>query len=106
MTRPIDRANLKRCIACKRYYPMTELVGKAFPAGHNFRFYLCISCWREAKELKCERCEQPLTALNSDLRTTKQGYRVASAVCMPCVYKERQWRGLAAKYPSIVRYRK
>jgi hypothetical protein len=88
MTRPIDRKNLRKCIACGCYHPLDNLVGQTFRAGKH-RFHVCIPCWREDSTPRyCPSCGDTLTALNTDLKKQKRGgYRVDRMRCMTCTNK-------------------
>jgi hypothetical protein len=112
MSPRIDRDSLHQCIRCTNYYPPEQLVGKAFPAGHNFRFHLCIPCWRAAKEgACCAACGVKLTNHNTELgRIANGGFRVKNTRCLKCLNSEertrkrtRKFEELATRYPHIVR---
>lgn len=112
MGKRINRDALKRCIKCERFFEMDQLVGKAFPAGPKFAFYLCINCWRKAKEGQtCQGCGKPITLQNVRIRREKDGsYTQQRLICVQCetlerrqVKLKRRLGELAARYPHIVR---
>jgi hypothetical protein len=112
MSPRIDRDSLHQCIRCANYYPPEQLVGKAFPAGDNYRFYLCVACWRASKAgVCCTTCGDKLTIRNTELgRIAGGGYRVKNTRCLKCLNaeereqkKQRKFRQLANRYPHILR---
>lgn len=108
MTSHIDRANLRRCIACGHYHPLENLCGQTFRAGTH-RFHLCIPCWRKDSEPRlCVACGKPLTLDNIDLRRLDNGgYRVDTLRCMQCLWKRtaarQKIKHFRRVYPHIIK---
>lgn len=112
MSPRIDRDTIHQCIRCENYYPLEQLVSKTFPAGYNYRFHLCIPCWRASKEgVCCQGCGVKLTARNTELgRIANGGYRVKNTRCLKCLNTEertrkrqRKFEELATRFPHILK---
>lgn len=105
---PINRKNLRRCIACGYYRPLEQMVKRTLKAG-NHQFHLCLECWRkDATPPLCPDCKQPLTLANTELRKMPDGgWRVQSTHCRDCTNKRerrnRVYARLTNKYPGIVK---
>lgn len=107
MTPRIDRANLRKCVACGNYHPLSQLVGQTFRAGKH-RFWLCLPCWRkDTAPVCCEDCGEPITTENANFRIMPNGgYRLNSARCITCANavekRNKLYADLARRYPSVL----